>query len=158
MDNAEEQLRKDETDLLMREYDHLREEVRMRIGLAFSNVAYAGALVMFALPASSVTSPSLGPRFFILLALIGALILIQIALVNWAWAKNCVTHTRQIECRVNAIYGKPILRWETRLQNEGVAATWPVLTPKLIADCPPCRETSCPHCRHNNCCPGEPRV
>lgn len=112
-------------EVLLKEYETLRAEVIERIKTAFSHLAFFGALAAFAfqLPEKA----GVDPRITIGLAVFGTLFLLYISVINWIWVGRIASHLQYLECRINAVAGKPLLTWERK--SEAISR-WVLLPPK----------------------------
>ncbi len=102
----------DALEVMLKEYDTLRDEIKERLKIGFSHIAYLGAIVAFAIPAADKIStwPSILPMS---LAFAGVLLLGTVALLNMRWVQHCGKHIQSIEKRINDHYGCTVLGWET---------------------------------------------
>lgn len=96
---------------LLKEHAQLRDEIKERLKVAFSHVAYAGAIAAFAIPAADKVQDWI-PILPILLAASGFIVLLWIAFLNMRWVQHCGAYVRYIESRVNLHYGCKVLGWE----------------------------------------------
>ena len=122
-------------EILLKEYDTLRTEIQERLKVAFSHVAYAGAVVAFAVPAADKVAAAYPANtnalIYILpvsLAALGFLMLIWVAVLNMRWVQHCGFQIRKIEDRVNKYFHLPVLGWEN--YGETVKASSFFLIPK----------------------------
>lgn len=104
-------------DVLLKEYDSLRAEVGGRINTAFSHLAFFGALAAFALKV-----PDCSTGFYlwatVILASLGSLFLLWIAVINWMWVGRIASHLQVLEDKINtAAGGKPLLTWEKKAKE-----------------------------------------
>ncbi|MBQ5945900.1 hypothetical protein [Massilia sp. ST3] len=108
--------------VLLQEYAFLKDEIKERLQIAFSHVAYAGAIAAFAIPAADKLS-DVPERALVLggvpltglplaVAIIGLLALAGVAWFNMRWVGHCGRYVRLIETRVNAHFGARVLGWE----------------------------------------------
>jgi hypothetical protein len=99
-------------DILMQEYASLREEIKERLKIAFSHVAYAGAIAAFVLPAADKLS-GWGPRPLTFVCAAVALFgLGWVAYLNMRWVQHCGVRIRKIEEKINGRFGMDVLGWE----------------------------------------------
>lgn len=104
-------------EVLLKEYDTLRTEISERLKVAFTHVAYGGAIVAFAVPASNEV-PSWVPMLLpLLLALLGVIALCWVAFLNMRWVQHCGVYLKTIEDRVNTHFGHTVLGWENYASN-----------------------------------------
>jgi len=106
-------------DVLLKEYESLREEIKERLKIAFSHVAYAGAIVAFGIPAADKIAsalPGTTPAFIFAVpaavVVLGAILLLWVAWLNMRWVQHCGTYIQGIESRVNEHFGTTVLGWE----------------------------------------------
>ena len=98
-------------EILLKEHALLRDEIKERLKTAFSHVAYVGAIVAFALPASGKISDGYS-TLALILAAVGAFVLGWIAFLNMRWVQHCGAYVKHIEDRVNLHFGHKVLGWE----------------------------------------------
>jgi hypothetical protein len=99
-------------DLLMQEYADLRDEIKERLKIAFSHVAYAGAVAAFAIPAADKISGWVPGPVPLFIAGAGLLCLLWVAFLNMRWVQHGGAYLQQIEERINAQFGAEVLGWE----------------------------------------------
>ncbi len=100
--------------VMLKEYDALKVEISERLKIAFSHVAYAGAVAAFAFPTAEKFA-AMDMRWFVvtLVLAIGAIVaLVWVSLVNMAWVQHCGAYVRTIEDKVNKHFGHDVLGWE----------------------------------------------
>ncbi|BDT68216.1 hypothetical protein os1_23980 [Comamonadaceae bacterium OS-1] len=99
-------------DILLKEYETLRTEVLERIKIAFSHLGYFGAVMAFAFPASEGFF-SKHPGTALVLASLGAVLLLWISVLNWSWVGRIASHLQELELKINAQAGaQDLLTWE----------------------------------------------
>lgn len=109
-----------QSELLLREYDSLRQEILQRLGTAYSHLGYFGTLVAIA---AGVGKDANWNCFTGLVGLLGLSILLWIFWNNWNWLRRCAEQVREIEGRVNGLNGSTnLLTWESKvlLMTRGV--------------------------------------
>lgn len=114
-------------EVVLKEYDHLTEEVRERLRTAFSHVAYGGAIAAFAVPAADQLDKWRHGWIVIAAAAIAAIALFWIAALNMRWVQHCGKYMRDIEARINAHFGLRVVGWEH--YASGVQASFWFLIP-----------------------------
>jgi hypothetical protein len=115
-----------DTDILLKEYETLRAEVIERLKTAFSHLGYFGAVAVFAFPASDKVSEPWRTVAFIL-AMLGAVLLLYISVINWLWVGRIATHLRELEEDINHAAGKSLLSWEHTVKE---ISRWVLLPPR----------------------------
>lgn len=104
--------------ILLKEYDTLRSEVLERIKIAFSHLAYFGAVVAFALPASK-DIPCWQRLVAIALAAIGGVILLYTSFLNWSWVGKLAQHLQGLEVKINELADAgELLTWERHAEEK----------------------------------------
>lgn len=99
-------------EIIMKEHAALREEIRDRLKIAFSHVAYAGAVGAFAIPLALKVPGACGWILALLAALLALAALSWVALLNMRWVQHAGAYIRWIEARVAHQFGEQILGWE----------------------------------------------
>ena len=99
-------------EVVLKEYDHLKEEVRERLRTAFSHVAYGGAIAAFAVPAADQLDKWRHGWIVIAAAAIAAIALFWVAALNMRWVQHCGKYMCDIEARINAHFGLRVVGWE----------------------------------------------
>lgn len=99
-------------DIKLKEYDHLKTEIQNRLRTAFSHVAFAGAIIAFAIPGAD-RAPYQG--WALLLAIVGAVALFAVATLNMYWVQHLGNYLKDFEDDLNKSFSPPInvLGWET---------------------------------------------
>ncbi len=113
-----------QSETLIKEYESLRTEVVGRLGIAFTQLGYFGAVVAFAFPATKSTGFDL---WAIALALLGLVLLLLVSIVNWMWVSRIADHLRVLEGKIMDDGGVLPLKWE------GIAekiSRWVLFPPK----------------------------
>ena len=136
--------------VILKEYDTLRDEVKERLKIAFSHVAYVGAIVAFSVPAADKignwlvpAKPLWGMAEIGLLAVICVIPLVWVAVLNMRWVQHCGVHMQSIENRVNEHFGCKILGWER--YSESVKAKMFLYLPKKPEQCSDSVESNTPN-------------
>ena len=109
----QEELPKGALDVMLKEYERLKDEIKEPLKIAFSHVAYAGGIVAFALPATKKVSESIPYYIPIVLAGIAVAFLIGVSLLNLRWVQHCGIYLKTLEKRINLHFGTEILGWES---------------------------------------------
>lgn len=99
-------------DILMKEYEHLKDEIKERLKVAFSHVAYAGAIAAFAIPAAEKVAGWIPYLLLLVIAGAGLFGLGWVAFLNMRWVQHCGQYLRKIEEKINAHFGTEVLGWE----------------------------------------------
>src|SRR5437868_15253961 len=104
-----------EIEILLKEYDTLRTEVIERVKIAFSHLAFFGAVIAFAFQASekAFISPVAVAGF----AAAGAAILLYISIIIWCWVGRISSHLQGLDKKISDLTGKPILTWKSQVKN-----------------------------------------
>ena len=100
-------------DVMLKEYEKLKDEIKERLKIAFSHVAYVGGIFAFALPAANKLSGWVPSYVPIILACIGVAFLCWVAFLNLRWIQHCSAYLKTIEKRVNMHFGTEVLGWES---------------------------------------------
>jgi hypothetical protein len=107
---------KDKIDILLKEYDTLRQEILMRINHRFLMLGIIGTLLGFVLINDN---PQLRIHIFglstkIILLMSGALLLLALWLFLGYLLGTLAARISTIERQINEIAGKKLLEWESR--------------------------------------------
>ena len=108
-----QQLTQEALEILMTEYGGMRQEILERLKVAFSHVAYAGAIAAFSIPAADKISDWIPRGITFVFAAIAFLFLSWVALLNMRWVQHCGAYLQRIEAKINARFGTEVLGWET---------------------------------------------
>lgn len=109
-----------QSELLLREYDSLRQEILQRLSTAYSHLGYFGTLVAIAAGVGNAKDWNWFTGF---MGLLGLSILLWIFWNNWNWLRRCAEQVREIEGRVNELNeSAKLLTWESKvsLMTRGV--------------------------------------
>jgi hypothetical protein len=107
-------------ELLLKEYDTLREEVLARVQSRFQLLSFLVAAAAFVVGQSSLTQISVGLWWL----LVGV-----VALVGIVWfyfrvmIENCAKRLRQIEGALNGSAPTQVMQWESR-RAKSIVARW----------------------------------
>ncbi|MEN2394534.1 hypothetical protein [Pseudomonas halotolerans] len=133
-------------DIKLKEYDHLKNEIQNRLRTAFSHVAFAGAIIAFAIPSAERALPYQG--WALLLAIIGTLALCWVATLNMYWVQHLGNYLKNLEEELNNSFNPrvTVLGWET-YASDVQARKWFLLPsspniPKAPSRHPPVPEDS----------------
>lgn len=100
---------KEKIDVLMHEYNRLREEILQRERNRFASMAYLGAIAVFLLTREQVPlswKPWLGAG--------AVLTLVAVWLIDWWLIGACATRITEIEQQVNRLAEDTLLVWDSR--------------------------------------------
>jgi hypothetical protein len=106
------ELPKGALDAMMKEHALIRAEIIERLKTAFTHVAYAGAIVAFAIPAADKASTWAHNAITLSAAAIGLFALCWAATLNMRWVQHAGAYLMWIEMRVNQNFGCQVLAWE----------------------------------------------
>lgn len=143
---ASQEMPKQMLEILLKEYDTLRSEIQERLKIAFSHVAYAGAIIAFAVPAADKIATAYPASTSLViyalavsLAILAFAMLIWVAILNMRWVQHCGAQIRTIEDKINVYFHPPVLSWEN--YGETVKASSFILIPKAPRSTAPKRES-----------------
>ncbi len=99
-------------DAMLKEHALIRVEIAERLKTAFTHVAYAGAVVAFAIPAADKVSTSIPKLIPFVAAAMGLVGLLWVAALNMRWVLHSGVYLMWIEHRVNQHFGCQVFAWE----------------------------------------------
>ncbi|WP_018410615.1 hypothetical protein [Methyloversatilis thermotolerans] len=113
-------------DVLLKEHAYTRDEIKERLKIAFSHVAYAGAIAAFAFPAADKIKDWVNPWLSLPFAFVAFAALAWVAFLNMRWVQHLGVYSAAIERRVNEHFGEFTMGWEHYAECARMPHWWKV--------------------------------
>jgi hypothetical protein len=111
-------------EVLLNQYALIKDEVKERLKIAFSHIAYAGGIAVFGANAADKLKYSAYEYVFMPIMLIGFFALCWTAALNMRWIQHCGIHLRDIEDRINLHFGDIKILWWEEYSDSIAASRW----------------------------------